>query len=85
MTFHLHKHLFFVSAHAHTFQLADSRDFVFSVVVLRGNPQGRATDELVVLLEDDAFGRVAIDEVEGEMEGFRGHAELRMDLDQKVD
>ena len=52
---------------------------------LCGDPEGSAADELVVLLEDDALGDVAVDDVHCEVEDLGPEPELLVDLDEEID
>lgn len=58
---------------------------VFCILKLARDPQSGAAHELVVLLVDDTFRDVAVDDVESEKEGLRAEAVLLVDLNQEVD
>jgi len=53
--------------------------------VLASNQQRGDSDELEFGAGDDLLFQVAVDEVDGEVEGFRDELELGVDLDQPVD
>src|SRR5271163_1556551 len=85
MTLHLDKHVFLVRVDTHISQLSYCRDLVLGILKLCCDPQCCTSNKLIMLLEDDASGHIAVDEVESEMQGSRRHAELRMDFDHEVD
>lgn len=82
---HLGEHGGIVEATAHGGELADEGDLVLLVAVLGGNKQGRAADELVMTLVDDATRAVAVEQVDGEEERLGEQLKGGVGLDEKVD
>lgn len=85
VTLHLDERLLIVRVGAHLDEFRQGWNAVLCVLELGGDPQRSAADELVVLLEDDALRDIAVDDVEGEVEGFGSQAVLKVNLDEEVD
>lgn len=85
MAFHLDERRLFVGIPTDMHEILYSRDTLFSIFKLCGDPKGGTTDELVVLDIDNAARDVSIDDVESEVKRFWAQTEGKMDLDEKVD
>lgn len=82
---HLHESVLLVSAVAQLLQVANGGNAFLGVLEFGGQPESDAADELVVLLVDDAAGDVAIEDGQGQVEGFGAEAEVKVDLDEEVE
>lgn len=81
---HLAEHVLLVGTAAHVFEVRDCGHTALFVLVLGGDPQTGAADELVVLLVHDSLGAVAVNEVDGQEEGLGLEPQGDVGLDDKV-
>jgi hypothetical protein len=58
---------------------------LLGILEFGSDPQGSATDELIVLDIHDTTGDVAVNDVEGEVESFGTKPKGEVDLDNEVD
>ena len=81
---HLYEQLSFVALVAHKLELADGGDAPL-FAVLGSDPEGRAADQLIVALVDDAARAIPVEEVDSQEEGFWKEPEGSVSLDHEVD
>lgn len=84
MALHLAKHVFFVGATAHVFEVRDGRHPALFVLVLGRNPQTRASNQLVVFFVHHPFAAVPIDEIDGEKQRLRLQSQGHVSLNDEV-
>lgn len=84
MAFHLYEGGFLVSISADGDEVLDRWHAVLGLLELGGNPEGGATNKLIVLYVYNAAGDVSIDDVESKIKRFGSQAEGKVNLDKKV-
>lgn len=84
MTFHLNESRLFVCLAADLHKILHRWHPLFRVFKLGSDPEGSATNKLVVFDVNNTAGNVSVDNIEGEVECFWAKTEGEMNFDQKV-
>lgn len=84
MLLHLDEGRLVIGVAANLHQILHGRDALLGILELGGNPEGGTTDKLIMFNVDDATRHVAIDDVEGEVEGLWSEAEGEVDFHEEI-
>ena len=85
MLLHLDEGRLVIGVAADLDQVLYGRDAVLCILKLGRDPEGGATDKLIMFNVNDAPRDIAVDDVEGEVECLWSEAESEVDLDEEID
>ena len=84
MLLHLNKGRFVICITADLDEILNGGDAFLCILELGGDPEGGATDKLVMFNVNDAARNIAVDDIEGEVECLRSEAESEVDLHEEI-
>jgi len=85
MPFHLHERVLLVYTTAVLLKISRIGDVILRIFKLGGDPDCNASNELIVLLIDDTAGRIAVENVDTEVESLLAEMENSVQFDHEVD
>ena len=81
---HLDEGRLIIGISANLDQILYGWDALLGILKLGGDPEGSATDKLVVFDVDDAARNITVNDVEGEVECFWSEAESEVDFHEEI-